>query len=85
MSENPDSEALEGQIHELEVMMNSVLQNSSDYVLTVGQNLSIIYFNRPLPGMNVKQAFGLFALFFFVRFQLYPDVYIALIRKAYLP
>lgn len=59
MIEDDERTRLRDELHELQVMMEAVLQNSPDYIFTVNPNLMMMYFNRQLPGAISRQAFAM--------------------------
>ena len=54
-----DVKRLKDELHEMEIMVNAILENSPDCILTVTPKLAIVYFNREIVGVSESQAVGM--------------------------
>ncbi|MBU0762596.1 MAG: PAS domain S-box protein [Candidatus Altiarchaeota archaeon] len=48
-----------GETHELEVMVEALLQNSEETIVTVNQASMVLYYNRLLPGIHAQKGLGM--------------------------
>jgi PAS domain S-box-containing protein len=54
-----DKTRLDKMLHEMEIMVKAMLDNSTDNILTVNKDHTIMFTNRMLPGMAEKPTFGM--------------------------